>query len=83
MARAASFALIPGGRHEGESRSGVGKLEGRPLADRVLTDLSQTFALDIDQVQAEAKWSLGRTLTLTILLSAALWILIAGTIYII
>jgi hypothetical protein len=86
ITRATSFAVIPGGHLEQDTSYGVGKLEKRPRDDRAMTDLSRAFALDIDfdidQAQAEAKWPLGRTLAFAIVLSAALWILITGAIYI-
>jgi len=53
---------------------------------QVLTDLANAFSLDIDLQTAHADepmWPMGRTLALAIVLSAALWILIAGAIYII
>jgi len=53
---------------------------------QVLTDLANAFSLDIDLQTThtdEPMWPMGRTLALAIVLSAALWILIAGAIYII
>ena len=78
MARAATFAVIPGGRLEQDGSFGAGKLEGRVRADRAMTDLSRAFALDIDQVQVEAKWPLGRTFAFVLLSSVVLWALIVG-----
>ncbi len=79
MVRPASFAVMPGGRPEGDGLSGNSELVERRRADRVMADLTLAFALDIDQAQAdEEKWPMGRTLAFAILTSAGLWALIAG-----
>ena len=84
MVRPVPFAVIPGGRLEGDSLSGSGKSQASDRADRVMADLTLAFALDIDQAQTdEEKWPLGRTTAFVVLSSAALWALIAGLIYII
>ena len=71
--------------HIDQTHPEAGLEAGGPMG-QVLTDLANAFSLDIDLQTThtdEPMWPMGRTLALAIVLSAALWILIAGAIYII
>lgn len=81
MVRAAP--LVP--LHIDQSRPNAGFEAGGPTG-QVLADLAHAFSLDVEFQTAHAdepKWPMGRTLAFAIVLSAALWILIAGAIYVI
>jgi hypothetical protein len=84
MVRPVPFAVIPGGRPEGDSLLGGGNSQASVSADRVMAELTLAFALDIARAHAdEPKWPLGRTMAFVVLSSAALWALIAELISII